>query len=349
MYQIRTKTKELQDPHQEKNHNLKIINDSSNFTYFLPEPIKTSNYECALVEIKLPSIEFKEKKNILEIEFYNDRMGISENVQDVLDEIDKCITINDLKSKNNKKKIESIILKLDSKNYNLSLIGDDEYIQLLDAIEKLLKLLKPETSKLIFTKWEIPKLFEENKPENSNLIEIVTKWEDNVHQMANKNDLKLISTDFFNNSDLIDTLTEFVSKNDQMIEFEMNSGQFILKSNPKTSLKFKNFTNLASDLIHEQKSSDDKQLVIKLIKKREKHENKIKVFCNIINNKYEKNILKTIFLNDSKFYEFENPTYYPIQLSSINRIDIKILNTKLEPVVLNSTESFEILIYIKKK
>ena len=186
-------------------------------------------------------------------------MGISENVQDVLDEIDKCITINDLNSKINKKKFESIILKLDSKNYNLSLIGDDEYIQLLDAIEKLLKLLKPETSKLIFTKWEIPKLFEENKPENSDLIEIVTKWEDNVHQMANKNVLKLISTDFFNNSDLIDTLTEFVSKNDQMIEFEMNSGQFILKSNPKTSLKFKKFTNLASDLIHVKKSSDDKQ------------------------------------------------------------------------------------------
>ena len=58
--------------------------------------------------------------------------------------------------------------------------------------------------------------------------------------MANKNDLKLISTDFINNSDLIDTLTEIVSKNDQMIEFEMNSGQFILKSNPKTSLKLKN-------------------------------------------------------------------------------------------------------------
>ena len=50
---MRTKTKELQDPHQEKNHNLKIINDSSNFTFFLPEPIKTSNFECALVEIKL--------------------------------------------------------------------------------------------------------------------------------------------------------------------------------------------------------------------------------------------------------------------------------------------------------
>ena len=63
LHRMRTKTKELQDPHQEKNHNLKIINDSSNFTYFLPEPIKTSNFECALVEIKLPSIEFKEKKN----------------------------------------------------------------------------------------------------------------------------------------------------------------------------------------------------------------------------------------------------------------------------------------------
>ena len=86
-----------------------------------------------------------------------------------------------------------------------------------------------------------------------------------------------------------------------------------------------------------------------MINKREKHENKIKVFCDIICNKYEKNILKTIFLNDSKFYEFENPTYYPIHLSSINRIDIKILNTKLEPVVFNSTELIEILINIKKK
>ena len=84
--------------------------------------------------------------------------------------------------------------------------------------------------------------------------------------------------------------------------------------------------------------------------KREKLENiKIKVFCNIINNKCEKNILKTIFLNGSTFYEFENPTYYPIQLTSINRIDIKLLNTKFEPIELNSTEPFEILINIKKK
>ena len=65
--------------------------------------------------------------------------------------------------------------------------------------------------------------------------------------------------------------------------------------------------------------------------KREKLENiKIKMFCNIINNKYEKNILKTIFLNGSTFYEFENPTYYPIQLTSINRIDIKLLIRKNE-------------------
>ena len=157
---MRTKTKELQDPHQEKNHNLKIFNHSSNFTYFLPEPIKTLNYECALVEIKLPSIEFKEKKienKLLEIEFYNDRMGISANIQDVLDEIENCIKINESKSINYKKKIESIILKLDSKNYNLRLIGDDEYIQLLDSIEKLLNLLK------------------EDKPETSNVIQTVTK------------------------------------------------------------------------------------------------------------------------------------------------------------------------------
>ena len=318
MYQIRTKTKELQDPHQEKNHNLKISSNSSNLTYFLPEPIKTTNYECALVEIKLPSIEFKEKKNILEIEFYNDRMGISENVQDVLDEIDKCITINDLKSKNNilqdphkeknhnlkisgnssnftyflpepikttnyecglveikfptiefeekkimkllkiefyndemgissnvqdvldeiekclklknMKRIESIILKLDSKNYNLSLIGMDEEVHLFETIENLLKLLtkdKPETSNLIesVTNWELHKLFEEKKHENSKLIEIVKKWEDNVHDVSIKKELEFISTDLFNNSDLIDALTEFVSKNHQMIEFEMNSGR----------------------------------------------------------------------------------------------------------------------------
>ena len=87
-----------------------------------------------------------------------------------------------------------------------------------------------------------------------------------------------------------------------------------------------------------------------MIDKREKlKKNKINFFCDIINNKYEKNILKTIFLNAYTFYEFENPTYYPIQLSSINRIDIKILNTKLEPIELNSTEPFEILINIKKK
>ena len=133
-----------------------------------------------------------------------------------------------------------------------------------------------------------------------------------------------------------------------MIEFEVNSRRFIIKPNQRTSLKFKNFQNFAPDLIQVQKSSDDKQMVT-LINKREKHENKIKVFCDIICNKYEKNILKTIFLNGSTYFEFENPTYYPIQLSSINRIDIKILNTKLEPVVLNSTESFEILINIKKK
>ena len=75
-------------------------------------------------------------------------MGISANIQDVLDEIENCIKINESKSINYKKKIESIILKLDSKNYNLRLIGDDEYIQLLDSIEKLLNLLKedkPET------------------------------------------------------------------------------------------------------------------------------------------------------------------------------------------------------------
>ena len=351
-----TKTKELQDPHQEKNHNLKITNISSNFTYFLPEPLKTNNYECGLVEIKFPSIEFKEKKiiQLLEIEFYNDRMGISANVQDVLDEIHKCFKINDLKSINYKKKIESIILKLDSKNYNLSLIGDDEYIQLLDAIETLLKLLKedkPENSKLIeiVTKWELHKLFEDNKPENSKLIEIVTKWEDNVYQMNNKNDLKLISTEIFNNSDMIDTLTDFVSKNNQMIEFEMNSGQFLIKTNQKTTLKFKNFKNFAPYMIDVQKSSDDNQLVIKLIKKRERLENTINVFCNIINNKYEPNLLKTIFLNDSTFYEFENPTYFPINLTSINRIDIKILNSNLEPVILNSTAPFEILLNIKKK
>jgi len=283
LYRMGTKTKELQDPHQEKNHNLKIYNTSSKFTFFLPEPIKTTNYECGLVEIKFPSIEFKEKKienKLLEIEFYNDRMGISANVQDVLDEIVKCIKFNDLKSINYKKKIESIILKLDSKNYNLSLIGDDEYIQLLDAIEKLLKLLKedkPENSKLIeiVTKWELHKLFEENKHENSKLIEIVTKWEDNVYQMTNKKYLKLISTEIFNNSDLIDTLTDFVSKKNEMIEFEMNSGQFLLKTNQNTSLKFKNFVNFAPDMIQVQKSLDDKPLLIKLIKKRENVEKNI--------------------------------------------------------------------------
>ena len=351
-----TKTKELQDPHQEKNHNLKISNNSSNFTYFLPEPIKTTNYECGLVEIKLPSIEFKEKSimKLLEIEFYNDQIGISVNVQDVLDEIDKCVKINDLKYINYKKKIESIIIKLDSKNYNLSLIGNDEYMHLLDAIELLLKILKedkPETSSIMetVTNWELHKLFEENQSENSKLINIVKKWEDNVYEANQKKELKFISTEFLNTSDLIDGLTEFASKNHQLIEFEINSGQFVIKPNQKTSLKFKNFQNFAHDLIQVQKSSDDKQLVFKLINKREKHENKIKVFCDIICNKYEKNILKTIFLNGSTYFEFENPTYYPIQLSSINRIDIKILNTKLEPVVLNSTEPIEILINIKKK
>ena len=187
------------------------------------------------------------------------------------------------------------------------------------------------------------------KHENSKLIEIVKKWEDNVHDVSIKKELEFISTDLFNNSDLIDALTEFVSKNHQMIEFEMNSGRFIIKPNQKTSLKFKNFQNFAPDLIQVQKSSDDKQMVFTLINKPEKHENKIKVFCDIICNKYEKNILKTIFLNGSTYFEFENPTYYPIQLSSINRIDIKILNTKLEPVVFNSTEPIEILINIKKK
>ena len=78
-----TKTKELQDPHQEKNHNLKISNNSSNFTYFLPEPIKTTNYECGLVEIKLPSSEFKEKSTmkLLKIGLNNDQVGISANVK----------------------------------------------------------------------------------------------------------------------------------------------------------------------------------------------------------------------------------------------------------------------------
>ena len=194
-----TKTKELQDPHQEKNHNLKISNNSSNFTYFLPEPIKTTNYECGLVEIKLPSIEFKEKSimKLLAIEFYNDQIGISVNVQDVLDEIDKCVKINDLKYINYKKKIESIIIKLDSKNYNLSLIGSDEYIQLLDAIELLLKILKedkPETSSIMetVTNWELHKLFEENKSENSKLINIVKKWEDNVYEANQKKEVKFI-------------------------------------------------------------------------------------------------------------------------------------------------------------
>ena len=37
------------------------------------------------------------------------------------------------------------------------------------------------------------------------------------------------------------------------------------------------------------------------------------------------------------------------KMFEINRIDIKILNTKLEPVVLNSTYPIEILINIKKK
>ena len=199
------------------------------------------------------------------------------------------------------------------------------------------------------TNWELHKLFEENQSENSKLINIVKKWEDNVYEANQKKELKFISTEFLNTSDLIDGLTEFASKNHQLIEFEINSGQFVIKPNQKTSLKFKNFQNFAHDLIQVQKSSDDKQLVFKLINKREKHENKIKVFCDIICNKYEKNILKTIFLNGSTYFEFENPTYYPIQLSSINRIDIKILNTKLEPVVLNSTEPIEILINIKKK
>ena len=40
---------------------------------------------------------------LLEIEFNNDQMGISAYVQDVLDEIDKCVKINDLKYRNYKK------------------------------------------------------------------------------------------------------------------------------------------------------------------------------------------------------------------------------------------------------
>ena len=62
LHRMRTKTKELQDPHQEKNHNLKISSNSSNLTYFLPEPIKTTNNECGLVEIKSPKLNLKKKR-----------------------------------------------------------------------------------------------------------------------------------------------------------------------------------------------------------------------------------------------------------------------------------------------
>ena len=45
----------------------------------------------------------------------------------------------------------------------------------------------------------------------------------------------------------------------------------------------------------------------------------------------------------------ENKIYKKIFQFNINRIDIKILNTKFEPVILNSTAPFEILLNIKKK
>ena len=91
---------------------MKISNNSSNLTYLLSEPIKTTKYECRLVEIKFPTIEFKEKKieKLFTIEFYNDDMGISAHVQDVLDKIEKCMKLK------NMKRIESIFLNLDSKN-----------------------------------------------------------------------------------------------------------------------------------------------------------------------------------------------------------------------------------------
>ena len=81
----------------------------------------------------------------------------------------------------NKTKNETIILNLDSKNHNLSLIEMDEEVHLFEAIENLHKLWTkdiPETSNLIesVTNWELLKLFENKKHENSKLIEIVKKW-----------------------------------------------------------------------------------------------------------------------------------------------------------------------------
>ena len=60
-------------------------------------------------------------------------MCVNTNVQDVLDEIEKCLKLNI-------KRIEPIILNLDPKSYNLSLIGMDEKVHMFEAIENLLKL-----------------------------------------------------------------------------------------------------------------------------------------------------------------------------------------------------------------
>ena len=59
-----------------------------------------------------------------------------------------------------------------------------------------------------------------------------------MYEANQKEKLKLISTEFFNTSDFINALTKIVSKNYQIIEIEINSGQFILKPNQRTSLKF---------------------------------------------------------------------------------------------------------------
>ena len=90
LYWIPRKTRELHDPQEEKNYNLKISNDypvegntSSSFTYLLNDPINSTIYECGLVELKIPSVELikiEDERDLLNLEFYNSNKGYGNNI-----------------------------------------------------------------------------------------------------------------------------------------------------------------------------------------------------------------------------------------------------------------------------
>ena len=75
-------------------------------------------------------IKIEDEREFLDIDFYNSNNGYGNNIVKFLFELDKCMLL-----RNNKLAFEKKLTELYFKKYNLSLIGEDEYKEIMHYID----------------------------------------------------------------------------------------------------------------------------------------------------------------------------------------------------------------------